>query len=148
MANGTPVAVKKMLATRLAYPLDGGKNFIDGRPLFGASKTIRGIISSIFVTTIVAVLIGYSVVTGVLFSVASLSGDLVSSFIKRRLGLSPGSRALGLDQVPEATLPLLFCWQPLGMDIVTAVIVIVLFFVGELILSRLFFRLHLRDHPY
>ncbi|GMR18384.1 MAG: CDP-2,3-bis-(O-geranylgeranyl)-sn-glycerol synthase [Gammaproteobacteria bacterium] len=148
LANGTPVIAKKLLGPRLAYPLDGGKIFVDGRPWFGASKTVRGIIFSIFVTSVGAVLIGYSIQSGVLFATASMAGDLVSSFIKRRLGLPPSSRALGLDQLPESILPLLFCWQTLGLDMPTATTVVVIFFVGELILSRVLFRLHVRDHPY
>ena len=108
LANGTPVIAKKLLGSRLAYPLDCGKNFFDGRPLLGTSKTLRGILSSVLVTTVAAILIGYSMQTGILFATTSLSGDLVSSFIKRRLGLPPGSRALGLDQLPESIFPLLF----------------------------------------
>lgn len=148
LANGTPVVVKKLLGRRLAYPLDAGKKFIDGQPLFGASKTIRGIISSILTTSMGALLIGYSMQTGVLFATASLTGDLASSFIKRRLSLPPSSRALGLDQLPESIFPLLFCGQSLGLDMVTAATVIVIFFVGELLLSKLLFRLNIRDHPY
>ncbi|MCK5386644.1 MAG: CDP-archaeol synthase [Gammaproteobacteria bacterium] len=148
LANGTPIIAKKLLGSRLTFPLDGGKKFIDGRPLFGTSKTIRGIISSIFITSIGAVLIGYSLQTGALFAVVSLTGDLVSSFIKRRLGLPSGSRTLGLDQLPESTLPLLFYWSVFGLDIPTAVTIVVIFFICELILSRVMFRLHIRDHPY
>jgi len=148
LANGTPVIVKKLLGSRWVYPLDGGKNFIDGRPWFGKSKTIRGIISSVLLTSVGAVLIGYSIITGALFAAASLSGDLVSSFIKRRLNLPPSSRALGLDQLPEATLPLLICWRSLELDIQTATAVVVIFFCGEIVLSRLLFELHIRDHPY
>jgi len=148
LANGTPVIAKKLFGPKLAYPLDGGKNFIDGRPLFGTSKTIRGFISSILVTSLGASLIGYSMQTGVLFAAVSLSGDLTSSFIKRRLGLPPGSRAPGLDQLPESIFPLLFCWQTLGLDMPTAVTIVIIFFIGELILSRILFRLNIRDHPY
>jgi len=148
LANGTPVIVKKILGSRLAYSLDGGKIFFDGRALFGNSKTIRGIISSVLVTSGGAVLIGYSIQTGALFSLASLSGDLISSFIKRRLDLPPSSRALGLDQLPESILPLLFCWQALNLDMPTAVAVVVIFFIGEIILSRVLYRLKVREHPY
>jgi CDP-2,3-bis-(O-geranylgeranyl)-sn-glycerol synthase len=102
LANGTPVIVKKLLGSRLAFPLDGGKKFVDGRVFFGHSKTVRGIISSVLVTSVGAVLIGYSIQTGALFATASLSGDLVSSFIKRRLNIPPSSRALGLDQLPRS----------------------------------------------
>jgi len=148
LANGAPVIAKKLLGARLAYPLDGGKRFIDGRPLFGASKTIRGIISSIFVTSVGVVLVGYSIQIGVLFAVVSLSGDLTSSFIKRRLGLAPSSRALGLDQLPESIFPLFLFWQMFGLDLATAVTVVVIFFVGEIILSRVLFWLNIRDKPY
>ena len=148
LANGTPVVVKKILGPRLAYPLDAGKEFIDGQPLFGASKTVRGIFSAILTTSIGASFIGYSMQTGALFAIASLAGDLVSSFIKRRLGLAPSSRALGLDQLPESIFPLLLCWQALGLNGLAAATVIVAFFVGELVLSRLLFRLKIRDHPY
>ena len=148
LANGTPIIVKKLLGSKFAYPLDGGKKYFDGRPWFGASKTIRGIISSIFITSVGAVLIGYSIQTGVLFASASLAGDLASSFIKRRLDLPPSSRALGLDQLPESIFPLLFCWSILGLDIPTAVTVVVVFFIAEIILSQVLFRLHIRDHPY
>jgi hypothetical protein len=35
LANGTPVIAKKLLGSRLAYPIDAGKKFFDGLPLFG-----------------------------------------------------------------------------------------------------------------
>jgi CDP-diglyceride synthetase len=148
IANGAPVVAKRVLGSRLAYPLDGGRNFIDGQPLLGSSKTIRGIVASILATSIGALLLGYSIQTGILFATASLSGDLVSSFIKRRLKLPPSSKASGLDQLPESILPLLLCWQALGLNIPTAAAVILLFVVGEPVLSKLLFRLKIRDHPY
>jgi CDP-diglyceride synthetase len=148
LANGTPVIAKKLLGSRLACPLDGGKKFIDGRPLFGDSKTIRGFISSILVTSVGASLIGYSMQTGALFAAVSLSGDLASSFIKRRMGLPPGSRAPGLDQLPESIFPLLLFWQTLGLDMPTAVTIVIIFLLAESILSRILFRLNIRDHPY
>jgi CDP-2,3-bis-(O-geranylgeranyl)-sn-glycerol synthase len=33
LANGTPVVAKRVFGDRLAWPLDGNCNFIDGRPL-------------------------------------------------------------------------------------------------------------------
>jgi len=143
-----PVVVKRALGSRLAHPLDHGLNLSDGRPLFGASKTIRGVIASILATVVGALLIGYPMLVGVLFATGSIVGDLASSFIKRRLDLAPSSRALGLDQLPESVFPLLLCWQLLGLDLPTAATVIVIFFAGELLLSRILFRLKIRDRPY
>lgn len=148
LANGTPVIAKKLLGSRLAYPLDAGKKLFDGLPLFGASKTYRGFISSIILTSGGAALIGYSIQTGILFAVASLAGDLASSFIKRRLGLTPSCRALGLDQLPESIFPLLFFWQTLGLNITIAATVVIIFFTGEIILSQILFRLKIRERPY
>ena len=148
LANGTPVVAKRVLAKRMAYPLDGGKLFFDGRPWFGSSKTIRGIVLSIVFTSFGAVIIGYSLMTGAIFASASLVGDLVSSFIKRRIGLPSSSKAVGLDQIPESLLPILVCWQALELDLVTAAVVMVIFLFGELLLSRILFRLHIRDRPY
>jgi CDP-2,3-bis-(O-geranylgeranyl)-sn-glycerol synthase len=148
VANGTPVAVKLMLGDRFAYPLDGGRILADGRPLFGHSKTMRGIVLGVVATTAASMLLGLDWTVGALVGTAALAGDLLSSFIKRRLGLEPSSMALGLDQIPESLLPLLAARALLPLSALDIVIVVILFFVGELVLSRILFRLHLRDRPY
>lgn len=75
-------------------------------------------------------------------------GDLISSFVKRRMRLPPSSMALGLDQVPESLLPALVYKSLTTFSLVDVVAVTMLFFVGELVLSRLLFKLHIRDQPY
>jgi CDP-2,3-bis-(O-geranylgeranyl)-sn-glycerol synthase len=75
-------------------------------------------------------------------------GDLFSSFVKRRLDMPPSSQAIGLDQLPEALFPLLASWKVLPVTLADIVVCVVLFFVGELVLSRLLFALRLRDRPY
>jgi hypothetical protein len=47
LANGTPLIAKKIFGTAFAHPLDKGVTLADGQPLFGHSKTIRGIVLSI-----------------------------------------------------------------------------------------------------
>jgi hypothetical protein len=51
LANGTPILAKKIFGPRLSSPLDAGTIFFDGRPLFGPSKTIRGILICVLITT-------------------------------------------------------------------------------------------------
>jgi CDP-2,3-bis-(O-geranylgeranyl)-sn-glycerol synthase len=75
-------------------------------------------------------------------------GDLLSSFIKRRLAMASSSQASGLDQIPESLLPLLACRGALAITYLDMLIILVLFFVGEVVLSRLLFKLGLRDRPY
>jgi CDP-2,3-bis-(O-geranylgeranyl)-sn-glycerol synthase len=148
LANGTPVIAKKVLGTILARPLDGGMNLADGQPLFGDSKTIRGIVLSIVVTTLGAPLIGVDWTIGVAIAATAMIGDLFSSFTKRRMALVPGSMALGLDQIPESLLPAITCRWMLPVTALDIVLVAALFFVGELVVSRALYTFKIRDRPY
>jgi hypothetical protein len=148
LANGSPVIAKRILGDRFACPLDFGVRFFDRRPLFGSSKTIRGILAAILVTTAGAPLVGLAPETGALVAATAMAGDLLSSFVKRRLKRPPSSRALGLDQVPESLLPLLACREMLALTAVDVTLAVAIFFVGELVLSRLLYRVRLRDSPY
>jgi CDP-diglyceride synthetase len=148
LANGTPVIAKKILGERLAYPLDGGVEFVDGRPLLGRSKTIRGVVLAVLVTTAGAPLVGLEWVVGFLVGSLAMAGDLLSSFLKRRIALPPSSRASGLDQLPEALFPLLACRNLLSLTMTDIATGVGLFFIGEVLLSRVFYALRLRDRPY
>lgn len=148
LANGTPVIAKKVLGDRYSYPLDGNLRFADGRPVLGRSKTIRGIVLAVLVTTAGAPLIGLGWKTGLLVGSFAMAGDLFSSFCKRRLGLPSSSRASGLDQVPESLLPLLACRDLLALTAADIVICVAMFVIGEVVLSRLLYSLRLRDRPY
>ncbi len=148
VANGAPVAAKKVLGGRFAGPADFDARFVDGKPLLGPSKTWRGLICSTVVTGLLAMLLGFGFVTGAGFAAASMAGDLVSSFIKRRLGLPSSSMALGLDQIPEALFPLLAFYSALELSAAGVLLVVTAFLVAELLLSRILYALNLRDRPY
>ena len=148
LANGAPLIAKKVFGTALAYPLDNGLTLADGQPVFGRSKTIRGVALSIGVTTLVAPWAGLSPAAGLLASTMAMIGDLFSSFIKRRMKLAPGSMALGLDQIPESLLPAIAARLALPVTVLDAAIVAGLFFIGELAASRALFALNIRDRPY
>jgi len=148
LANGTPIAAKRIFGSRFAFPVDGGANFPDGRPLFGPSKTVRGILSSVIVTTAAAPLLGLDLVVGATVAVAAMAGDLFSSFTKRRLNFPPSSQALGLDQVPESLIPMLACRKALALTAADIALGVAIFFVGELVLSRILYWLRFRDRPY
>lgn len=148
VANGAPVVAKKLFDGVAAWPLDGGVRFIDRRPLFGRSKTVRGIVVSLVVTTAAAPLLGLRPTLGAIVGATAMAGDLFSSFVKRRLARPPSSRATGLDQIPEALLPLLACRGALALSAADIVVGLAVFFVGEVVLSQLFYRLGLRDQPY
>jgi CDP-2,3-bis-(O-geranylgeranyl)-sn-glycerol synthase len=75
-------------------------------------------------------------------------GDALSSFVKRRLGISSSGRATGLDQIPEALLPLLVVRATLGLSALQIAAITLAFFALEIPLARLSFWLGLRNRPY
>jgi hypothetical protein len=148
LANGSPVLAKGVFGKRFSYPLDAGLIMSDGRPLFGASKTIRGVVAAVAVTSLGAGIIGPSAAIGALLGATAMMGDLISSFTKRRLGLPTSSRATFLDQVPECLLPLLACSYFLPLSGLDIVLTMVIFVAGEIILSPLLYSARIRDKPY
>jgi CDP-2,3-bis-(O-geranylgeranyl)-sn-glycerol synthase len=148
VANTAPLFGKRALGNRLAWPLDGGLTFFDGRPLFGASKTLRGLVLALLATATAGALAGPDWRIGALVAAGAMAGDLLSSFLKRRFGRKSSSRATGLDQIPESLLPLLACRAALPLTAADIALLVVLFFLGEVLFSRLFYRLGLRDRPY
>lgn len=90
--------------------LDFGANFYDKRPLFGKNKTIRGT----FLGVSAGILTGYVLMLlfkkeiayfnnyfllSVLLSVGAIMGDIIASFLKRRLKFEEGKEFLFLDQL-------------------------------------------------
>lgn len=148
VANGTPVLAKKLLGVTFARPLDGGGLFVDGQPIFGPSKTIRGIVLSVLATSICAALMGLGWKVGTLVAAFAMAGDLFSSFAKRRLQLVSGSMAIGLDHIPESLFPLLASRLLLPLSILDIVAGVTIFLVSAVILSPLLFKLNLRDKPH
>jgi CDP-diglyceride synthetase len=147
-ANTAPLIAAKLLGARLAWPLDGGVHLRDGRPLLGKSKTVRGVLAGVALPAALAPAFGQPVAAGLAIGAAAMAGDLLSSFIKRRLGLPPSSQALGLDQIPEALLPAWIARGWIALSMVEIAAIVAVFFVAELALSKLLYRLKLRDKPY
>lgn len=148
IANGSPIVARLALGARFALPLDAGVTLFDGRPLFGESKTLRGLLASILLTTFAASLMGLGWVIGFVVAVTAMLGDLTSSFIKRRRGLRSGDMALGLDQVPESLFPLLAVKSLLDLSWTQIIVLTLLFTPLSLLLSRLLFRAGIRRRPH
>jgi hypothetical protein len=120
----------------------------DGHPFLGRSKTWRGFAAAIVFSVCAAVLIGLPWRAGAVAAACAMAGDCVSSFIKRRFGLEPSSMMLGLDQVPESLFPAVACSAYLPLGPLDIALIVLVFSVGELVMSRLFFAVGLRDRPY
>jgi CDP-2,3-bis-(O-geranylgeranyl)-sn-glycerol synthase len=107
-ANGAPVIFGG------GQPMDFGKNFADGKPLFGSHKTWRGFFAGIIIGTFVGFVqtilyeqvlfqyspqFNYSILLGFMISVGAVTGDLIESCIKRRINRNPGSDLPIADQL-------------------------------------------------
>lgn len=148
VANGIPLMGAGILRSAFRYPVDQGLVLHDGHPLLGTSKTWRGIGLAVLITPVISHVLGTGWLVGVVVAVFAMLGDLFSSFVKRRLGMPSSSMALGLDQVPEALFPVLACHFLIAMTWVQTVVLVGLFFILELVLSRILYWLHLRRQPY
>ena len=147
-ANGAPIIFRFLAGNKMAYPVDFRVNFIDQKRLFGNAKTWRGLIGSMLLTCVAAVLLGYDLKIGFLIAAGAMSGDLLSSFIKRRLNLRTSSMAPLLDQVPESLIPALFVMHSFHLTAHTIFYLVIMFFVLEYLLSRIFYELGIRKKPY
>ena len=96
-ANATPVLAGG------GTQMDFGKNFYDGKRIFGNNKTFRGfffgLAIGILVGSLERVLFGFPVLFIILIPLGALVGDLAGAFLKRRLGIAPGGLLPIVDQV-------------------------------------------------
>jgi hypothetical protein len=148
IANGAPILAQRLLEDRFDRPLDLGLRFVDGRPLLGPNKTLRGIAAALFTAWLGALALGLPAQVGWWIGAWAMLGDLLSSFIKRRLGIAPSGRALGLDQVPEALLPLWALRAQYALGVWDIAVLVGGFFAVELALSRLLYALRIRKTPH
>ncbi len=106
--NFVPPLANIIWGERFNRPIDGSRLWFDQHPIFGPHKTIRGILVSLLGGMAAAPLLGVSLPTAAAATGLAMAGDLLSSFIKRRLNLPSGSNVSVLDQIFESLLPALF----------------------------------------
>jgi len=148
IANGAPIIVRVIMGKCLDFAIDFGYRLPDHNRLFGRSKTWRGAIAAVIFTSIGAIIVGYPASTGAQIAIYAVLGDVLSSFIKRRLGMAASSMAPLLDQVPESFLPAVMLMDTFELDLQSIIILVCVFIVMELILSSIFFKLGIRNRPY
>jgi uncharacterized protein len=125
--NTAPLVLAYFLEGRWKTPLDLGKRLPDGKPLFGPHKTIRGAAAGILTGGLVGMFMGIPFGYGIAAGLLGISGDLLSSFIKRRLDLQSGTDVPGLDQFIEGLFPLVLLQSVLGLSSPGSALVLLLF---------------------
>jgi len=119
VANSVPVLLSMLLKDRCATPIDGGRPWRDGRPVLGPHKTWRGLLGGMFAAGALGTMLSIGPVIAAAVGLLGLVGDLVSSFIKRRVGFRSGEDWPLLDQIPEALVPLVLLYRPLALNLLS-----------------------------
>lgn len=106
VANAMPLICRKYVF-RNPHPIDFRMSFYDGRRVLGDNKSIEGFISGTVAGALVGLIYGSYMRSqfnewltyGLLSGVGAMVGDLLNSFIKRRLGMKPGQPFIPFDQI-------------------------------------------------
>lgn len=106
IANATPPVFARIRRIHKYHrPVDGGKK-LKGKEIFGEGKTWLGLISGVLAGTAFGFLQSLTNVQPMMtlklalaLSLGALIGDMVGSFIKRRLGFGRGKAVPLLDQL-------------------------------------------------
>src|SRR5438093_10643253 len=74
-------------------PLDGGRKFLDGQPIFGSHKTVRGLVAGIIAGSVLGAVDSLFdpglILAGFMISLGAVLGDLLSVVVERRLKVQP-----------------------------------------------------------
>ncbi len=145
-ANGAPVLAGGGLS------MDFGKNFFDGKRIFGNNKTFKGFFFGWFVGAgvglIECLLFNFPILFCVLIPLGALIGDLAGAFTKRRLGINPGGLLPVVDQIDFVVGALLFAipLSIIGWEV--AVIVLIVTPPIHLFTNFLAYKLKLKSNPW
>ena len=104
-ANAMPVILRNIFRKAKLIPIDGGRTFIDGERLLGDSKSLEGFAAGIVGGSLVGLAYGWYTgssvwfIYGALMGFGTMFGDLLNSFVKRRLKIAPGDPFIPFDQI-------------------------------------------------
>ena len=149
------VANASALLFGFGSPIDGNKNFFDGKPLLGKGKTWKGL----FAGTCCGTLVGYVLYTffpitnsifllSFLLSFGALFGDIFFSFIKRRINLKRGQPLPFIDQTDFVFGAILLTSLIYLPSIETIIFLLVLTPILHLATNFIAYLLKLKDKPY
>jgi len=159
-ANGFAPLVKGKM------PIDGGKKW-RGKEIFGKGKTIKGTAGGIVFGIIIGCIQIYaqqfipSAIDGhflgltfmtlelvILLSVGALVGDMIGSFIKRRIGLRRGAPAPLLDQLDFLIVAFIFVSFVYSIDVFIIITLIILTPIIHLIANVIGYIAKVKKQPW
>ena len=158
-ANMAPVVAKNMfrkLTLQIDFNIGLGNNTI-----FGKNKTYRGLIAGMLAAIIVAytqfflnggnifadlALVDYSnwLLIGLLLGLGAMFGDLVKSFVKRRIGLKPGMPFVPFDQLDFVFGALIFVYPVAKLPMEKMAIILFISFILHMVINHIAFYTGIR----
>ncbi|MDR2203818.1 MAG: CDP-2,3-bis-(O-geranylgeranyl)-sn-glycerol synthase [Nitrososphaerota archaeon] len=149
-ANATPVLAGG------GTKIDFGKNFIDGKRIFGDNKTYRGFFTGWIIGTSIGLIECYFLHFPILFAIltpfGALLGDLTAAFIKRRLNITPGGKLPIIDQIDFVIGAIIFAvpLSIIGQIISWQAIIVTLLLTPpiHLLTNICAYKLKLKKHPW
>ena len=167
IANATPVIFGG------GRPIDGGRLLRDGNRVLGDGKTIRGFIVGVFFGTLTGIgqfisapylmplmefylpvtpemqyVLFMTIPAAILLSVGALMGDLLGSFLKRRVNVESGGPSPFLDQLGFIIMALLFAYPVLQPLSIYAAVLIVMTLVIHWVSNALGYLLGFKENPW
>ncbi len=143
--NATPALLMPRLSAYrfLVSPLDLGRHFADGRRLLGSHKTVGGFALGVVAGALLGYLLGFSLPLSFASGSLSMTGDSLSSFVKRRLSLDDGSESPVLDQAFQGGFPLVLFKFSHGFSPGILAVLMTIFVIMGIVGSRLYHRFFL-----
>ena len=152
-ANMAPVIVKKI--NFLKVPIDFNVK-LNNKSIFGENKTFRGLVFGVLFAIVVSYIqflffnndlfvnisiIDYSnwLLLGLLLGFGAIFGDLVESFVKRRLKLKSGQKFIPFDQIDFVLGALIIVSFMVPLSLLKIIIIIVLSFVLHILVNHIAF---------
>jgi CDP-diglyceride synthetase len=170
---------KLKILKSMQVPMDGGRVLSDGNRIFGDNKTWKGFLGYLIFGTIFTVIWGFAIrntslnsldffytnnentltfniIVGVLLGLAYALFELPNSFVKRRLGITPGKPATGMtkaifvfvDQADSIFGCALVVWLFYDLGILKYIGFVVVGAVTHIIFNMLLYFAHLRKNMF
>jgi len=137
-------------------PLDFNVKFIDEKPLLGKGKTWSGTIGAIVATVFLCALIsGFAenyfpnyIVVALFLSLGAILGDIIESFIKRRLSIPPGKELFPWDQLDFLIGGIIFGLNFYTPSIYEIIFMVLLTLILHRVANIIAFKLKLKKVPW
>lgn len=156
IANATPVVSVKIIGR--STPLDRGLHAWDNKRILGDGKTVEGLVSGIIVGASSGIPAYFltnvfrSIFEPLALSAGAMVGDILGSFIKRRIGLERGRPLPPIDQLGFLLSALFFSYMfyglPSWVSLDVFIILLIITFFLHIATNYVAYILRLKDRPY